>query len=151
MSENTILDEKLSYEEYEVRDAYLAGAGKRFANYIIDVIVMYIFMVILSVLGFIYLPSDPEEPRLSIVFYMIFLFYYTLMEYFTGGKTIGKFITKTRAVRLDGKSLTFGEAFVRSISRFIPFEVFSCLGNPPKGWHDKIARTRVVEEKYLPG
>ncbi len=46
-------------------------------------------------------------------------------ESFTGGKTPGKYITGTRAINDDGTRISFKTALLRSLSRIVPFEVFS--------------------------
>ncbi|HEX2627520.1 MAG TPA: RDD family protein, partial [Chitinophagaceae bacterium] len=59
------------------------------------------------------------------------------------GYTIGKLLTGTRAVRNDGKELTWKDAIVRSLCRMIPFEVLSGFAYRP--WHDSITKTTVVQ------
>lgn len=68
------------------------------------------------------------------------------MEGAFNGKTIGKYLTKTRALREDGSPLGWDKAFVRSLCRLIPFEGFSYLGSNLLGWHDTISKTMVVED-----
>lgn len=71
------------------------------------------------------------------------LFYYTICEKAFRGYTLGKLITGTRAVRVDGSELSFKDALLRSLSRMVPFEAFSALnGNP---WHDRWTKTAVVK------
>jgi uncharacterized RDD family membrane protein YckC len=70
--------------------------------------------------------------------------YYTLLEGGNQGRTIGKLMTSTRAVRLDGKPLTYTDALLRSLCRLIPFEVVSGLGYAP--WHDRLTKTTVVKK-----
>ncbi len=38
---------------------------------------------------------------------------------------------------------------IRSFSRLIPFEAFSFLGTPCRGWHDSISKNYVVDNKKL--
>jgi len=35
----------------------------------------------------------------------------------------------------------------RSLSRLVPFDAFSFLGNYARGWHDKWSNTWVIDEK----
>ncbi|MEO6405093.1 MAG: RDD family protein [Ferruginibacter sp.] len=79
-----------------------------------------------------------------LISFTLYLSYYTLMEGSTKGKTIGKFITKTRSVREDGSQLTYSDAFKRSLSRLVPFEPFSAFEYRP--WHDKWTDTIVIKE-----
>lgn len=68
------------------------------------------------------------------------------MEYFTKGRTIGKYITGTRVIRTDGQNPTFEEYLIRNISRLVPFDAFSFLGGG-NGWHDSWSDTRVINIK----
>jgi hypothetical protein len=79
---------------------------------------------------------------------IISFLYYLPQEAFSG-RTLGKMITGTRAVNEDGTKLTFGRALGRTLCRYIPFEAFSFLGGNgrPRGWHDRISRTKVISIK----
>ena len=74
-----------------------------------------------------------------------FLLYYTICEKAFRGHTLGKLITGTRAIRLDGGELTLKDAFLRSLSRIVPFESFSALWGAP--WHDTWTRTTVIRTR----
>lgn len=69
--------------------------------------------------------------------------YYTWFEFGNRGRTLGKLATGTYAVREDSSPLTLKDAFLRSLCRLIPFEVFSGLGDTP--WHDSITKTMVIK------
>lgn len=71
--------------------------------------------------------------------------YYTFCEKFFRGYTLGKLITGTRAIREDGKELTFRNALLRSLSRMVPFEPFSAFGGYP--WHDTWTKTKVIKSR----
>ena len=73
--------------------------------------------------------------------------FYSILEYLLKGKTIGKFVTNTRAVTTENEVLDFKSVLIRSICRRIPFDSFSFLGDIPRGWHDKLSDTKVVFEK----
>jgi uncharacterized RDD family membrane protein YckC len=81
---------------------------------------------------------------LYLISFLTFLAYYTLFEAATKGRTIGKLITGTVAVKDDGTALTFKEALLRSLCRMIPFEPFSAFGGRP--WHDTITHTMVIKK-----
>jgi len=70
--------------------------------------------------------------------------YFTFMEGATGGKSIGKIITRSKAVKEDGTSITWNDALLRSLSRIVPFEPFSAFGGQP--WHDRWTNTKVVRK-----
>ncbi len=136
----------------------LATKGVRFLNFIIDYIVFIIInFAIGAAIGFFseitgnYAVYDFIVYNDSILFeygytIVIWTIYYTTMETLAG-KSVGKFITKSKAVMADGSKLTFEKALVRSLCRFIPFEPFSFLGEDGKGWHDSITKTFVVDDK----
>ena len=122
--------------------------GKRFANYIIDSIAIYVFIFvvgfILSLVGLYGLIENINNYLLGITLTLIF---YTFFEY-NWSKTPAKFITKTRVVMNNGKKPEFWDIVVRTLVRFIPFEAFSFLGSRnPTGWHDRWSKTMVIDDK----
>ncbi len=133
------------------QDMY-ASNGQRFANYIIDTIILYILMAILLVILMIVLGDsviDPNsgEPTLLATYGTVFVVgmsYYTFFEA-RFSKTIGKFITKTMVVTTNGEELTVNHCAHRAICRFIPFDALSFLGSSGSGWHDRISDTAVVK------
>ena len=133
----------------------LASKGKRFANYIIDLILLYIFSIIfgfiLGVILAIIAPSalsifeyDSLLVRCAFGFVVGMIFYSTLEA--TAGKTIAKYITKTVVVDKYGEKPSYGTILLRTLCRFIPFEPFSFLGDDRSGWHDNLSGTMVVED-----
>ena len=153
--EDEVLKQNLISEEFEKENALVpASKDKRFANYLIDMICMVIFGFLLGAgLGIILAlvsPSslsmfDQDNKLLDYAFnFIIGMTYYTIMEASTG-RSIGKYITKTKVVNEKGEKPSLGTAFVRSLCRFIPFEAFSFLGSDSYGWHDKFSDTRVVK------
>lgn len=131
-----------------------ASKEKRFANYLIDRIVLLIFGFGFGmVLGIILALISPES--LSIFeqdnFFLEYLFafilgtiYYSVFEGLTG-RSLGKLITKTKVVNEDGERADFSSIFLRSMCRYIPFNAFSFLGDDAIGWHDTMSKTRVIE------
>ena len=84
-----------------------------------------------------------QERLLGIAFAML---YYTALEGATG-VTLGKLLTGTRVVDEEGRKPTPRQALLLSVSRMVPFEMFSVLladDDDPRGWHDRWPRTRVV-------
>jgi uncharacterized RDD family membrane protein YckC len=71
----------------------------------------------------------------------------SIVEAIFKGRSIGKFITRTKAVNLDGSQLTTTAAFARGFSRAVPFCVFSALGNPCNPWQDRWTNTMVVDKQ----
>ena len=160
MQNDDLLDD-VAIPHNETTLAPKATQGKRFGNYLIDQLMLFGFNFVLAFLiGGALLATDngtlingmtEDSAGIKVMDYVLgaigTVIFYTLLEYLTGGKTIGKYVTKTRAIRNDGGRLTFRDALLRSLSRIVPFEPFSYLGdNGQSGWHDKWTDTRVVED-----
>lgn len=119
-----------------------ASIGIRFANYIIDLVIFYILSIVVGLLLANSLPSAGIGIS-YVITYLLFIIYYTLMEGATQGKTVGKLVTGTIAIRNDGAPFTFYDAMVRSFCRIVPFEPLSAFGGNP--WHDKWTNTKVIK------
>ena len=146
--EDHILDDSVISPEVNLVPA---DKGKRFANLLIDYIGAIIFMAIVF-LGLDFsglLPVDAFDDRLSERFMggVTYVSYYLLMETMTKGKSLGKFITKTRVVTFDGYQPNFVKILGRSFARIVPFEAFSYLGQKKTGWHDDWSKTFVIDER----
>ena len=74
--------------------------------------------------------------------------YYTFFEG-VFGRTLGKLITGTKVIDLNGKRPAFATILGRSFVRIVPFEPFSFLGSD-RGWHDRWSDTRVVDMRKPP-
>lgn len=138
------------------------GYGLRFGNFIADTVVIFILSLVLAfVLSYLVIvvgwvdaenviawseSTDLETLAVrQLIGLALSLAVYTFFEGATKGRTVGKFITGTVAVRMDGSSITWRDAFLRSLCRFIPFEPFSTFAdNGP--WHDQFTNTRVVHK-----
>jgi uncharacterized RDD family membrane protein YckC len=130
--------------------------GLRFLNYLIDIIAFYAFSFVVGMLFASVVITTTYNNRVSaengaylqlyllLGWILIVVAYYTLFEFFAKGRTLGKMVTGTVAVREDGSNLTFKDAFLRTLCRFIPFEIFSAFGYRP--WHDSITRTLVIKK-----
>jgi len=136
-----------------------ASLGIRFAHLIIDRIVVYALFFFFGVF------SSLTYELLNIQFFsnitdemagmsklqdilitsFVYFFYLLLMEYFTKGRTVGKYITGTKVISTDGLEPTFQDYFIRNISRFVPFDALSFFGE--NGWHDNWSDTRVINIK----
>ena len=78
--------------------------------------------------------------------FVFFFGYYFLMELYAGG-TVGKLLTGYSVINEFAQPITMREAALRTFSRLIPFEAFSCFGN--RGWHDTFSKTYVVHKHEL--
>lgn len=132
-----------------------ASRGKRFANYLIDLIVFYIIAVLIfaglaaaGVLGDLFVNESSGVNLLDRIMTMIILgLLWGATEAIFKGKTLGKVITGTRAVNEDGSQISARTAFLRGFSRIVPFEPFSAFGDPSYPLHDKWTHTYVIDEK----
>ena len=145
--------------EFEITQQLRADRGRRLANYFIDLAAQYI--IVLGI-GFtaglltyveIYGPMEYvnsmnkfEEYLLG---YVVMFIYYFAFESLTGGRTLGKYITGTKVLTWYGERPSAGRIAKRTLCRMIPFNHFSFLEENPRGWHDSISDTVVVEvSKY---
>ena len=136
-----------------------ASTGQRFLNWLIDNIFMQYGLSLLTgiLVGLVFQEIAPDllvrmitegtteyYVFIFIVGYVNYVLYYTLCEKLFNGRTLGKLITGTKAVRLDGSPLTFRNALLRSLSRLVPFEPLSGFGTP---WHDSWTDTTVIKTR----
>ncbi|MBI5539625.1 MAG: RDD family protein [Bacteroidia bacterium] len=132
----------------------MASQGKRLSNYLLDLAFLYVFSLtvgfILGIFLIFYSPSlfdsITEENMFTeyLLGFIMGMIYYTTFEALTG-RTMAKYITRTKVVDENGEKPDFKTIFLRSLCRFIPFEAFSFLGSDNSGWHDKFTKTKVVE------
>ncbi len=147
-------DEALKSKEQEnkvIRN--IASQNKRLANYLLDSLFIILFSIgfgiFLGIVLSIMAPSSlyllDERSRLMGFFFnfIVSMIYFVALEGLTG-RTIAKFITKTKVVDSDGNKPSLGVVFMRSLCRFIPFEAFSFFGSDVSGWHDTLSKTTVV-------
>jgi uncharacterized RDD family membrane protein YckC len=77
----------------------------------------------------------------------IIILYYLLLEGIFG-RTLGKFITRTKVITINGDDPNATLVLRRTLSRLIPFEIISFMGKNPLGWHDRWSGTLVVNSEY---
>lgn len=132
-----------------------ASAGKRFVNLLVDRVAIYLvwsfvlFKVNVALLRAIFQYTHSRELLYVFSYSMtigFFVFVLAIEESLTGGKTLGKLITGTRAVNNDGSRISTRTAILRCLSRLVPFEAFSALGSPSFPWHDRWTKTIVIDE-----
>lgn len=133
-----------------------ANQALRFSNSLVDRMLLYVIWTFFGnallakiFIGFgFYVESRFAARGISyLLAELVATIYFTGFEYYSGGKTPGKWVTGTRAVLEDGHKLNFKGALLRSLYRVIPIEVFTALGKPCYPWHDRWAKTLVVVEK----
>jgi uncharacterized RDD family membrane protein YckC len=140
-----------------------AGHGQRLINLIIDNFASGLLFQIFSFFtnsifdyesSIVSLISDRGSIFLLMIPYLFFtiminIAYYGLSEIYLKGKTIGKLVTKTRAMSISGEFLSTKQVIYRSLVRLIPFEAFSALGSPCNPWHDRWTDSIVVVDNSV--
>jgi uncharacterized RDD family membrane protein YckC len=124
-----------------------AAAGLRFANHIIDAVVI-VFVLVKSFFSLRYwVDKDmlPESAGWVYFFEILILIIYYLVFESIFNTTASKCATNTTIVNEVGERPAFGQILGRTFCRFIPFEAFSFFNTDARGWHDSIPNTYVVE------
>ena len=148
-------EQKDLLEDLHTENVSLVKATKeqRLLNFIIDTILVcvltFMLLIICAILFPVWYHAMSEEDVDCIVF-LFFVYgvavilYYTLLEAGTKGYTIGKLITGCRTIGYDGKPVSWKDAFLRSLSRLVPFEFLSGLQRVIL--HDQWTDTYVVKK-----
>lgn len=125
-----------------------ASLLQRFLHNIVDSIVIYVFAFAIGFASY-FLFGETTASILGIVaFFSYHLIFEALFQ-----KTIGKMLTGTKVVNMQGEKPSFLALLGRTLARYIPFEPISFLfygAYPTKGWHDRLSRTLVVPKKLTP-
>lgn len=156
-NDGTVTLEKIAYTSF--KPVPVVEGWSRAGHYVLDLIIYYIFALIVAVPIVILLQllgidmtslSNGEGwgnllDRL-ITWLIIYPGYYFLFE--TSMQTTpGKFIFKRIVVNEYGEKPSLKVILKRSYCRVIPFEHFSCFSG--LGWHDSMTNTFVIRKKDL--
>lgn len=131
--------------ERDASEYVLAGTGRRFLNLSIDSLAHQLLTAVFALVVAAVTPpanGPPTVAELAIVL-LSYPIYYILLEHYTG-TTIGKLLTGTRVVHVNGGKPSFLQIVGRTFARLVPFEALSALGSPPVPWHDEWANCRVI-------
>jgi len=129
-----------------------AGFWIRFVAYILDVIILQVFLYLLQmVLGMVLGSGNAIQVISTIVSFVLALGYEV---YFIGkyGATPGKMALKLKVIRADGLPMSFGLALGRYLSKILSAIIlligFIMAGfdEQKRALHDRICDTRVVRE-----
>ena len=144
--------------QFKVTEDVLASHGQRLLNLLFDTFMqILLFFFVLTFLVAIKMTNGEKEfaeqlAKNTVAQYTIVtciaLFYYNVFEIFSA-RTVGKFITQTIVVDENGNTPKHETILIRSLCRLIPFNAFSFLGMPSRGWHDSLSKTYVVKKKLL--
>lgn len=133
------IKEKAIFEKQQIEkiDSTIVSSGIRFINFIIDSI---IYLIIIALLTF---PLKETHILLGyLIMFLTFIGYYSIME-IKFQKTIGKFITKTKVVNINGDKPGNTDIVSRTFFRLIPFDRISFLFTK-NGFHDFLSKTKVI-------
>ncbi|GAB1856148.1 hypothetical protein MHTCC0001_09830 [Flavobacteriaceae bacterium MHTCC 0001] len=129
-------------EQKQKVDSNVVSSGIRFLNFLIDFI---IWLIIAAIFTF---PLNANNGNQMLLGYMImfaaFIGYYGIME-IKFQKTVGKFITKTKVVKINGEKPEKGDIIARTFYRLIPFDRLSFLF-VKNGFHDLLSKTKVIKD-----
>lgn len=145
--EDLVIDDLLTEEGVVL---VKAQKGLRFANYIVDSIICNFAG---SAASFFLDESSSLVDDNSILMASVLLpivisiVYYIFFEHYNNGQTIGKLLTGTKTLTKKGAKPSLQRIIGRTLSRYIPFDAFSYLGDSKSGWHDSISGTIVINIK----
>lgn len=108
---------------------------KRIFAHIIDGFVINL----LSVPVYEYIISEDIVPLYGFLFQLLLYFSYFFFLEMIFKKTLGKFFMN---LKVEGDHF-----FLRTICRFIPFDIVSFIFNDGILWHDSLSKTSVVQSK----
>ena len=125
-----------------------ADKGTRAGNFIIDMLVLIIIIVLLTYLIWFVYPDilDTDSVTFDVLASTTFFLYYFISEFFFA-KTVGKLLTKTIVVDKSGNKPKTFNLVVRSLVRLIPVESITFLFG--LGFHDLVSGTVVVKADGL--
>ncbi len=112
----------------------------RLYNFIIDTLAYFLILISVMVL----FKNTIGIENIKWISCILYLLYYFLLEYFLG-QTIGKMITRTEVATLSSNNnFYFFRILIRSITRFIPFDIISFIFTS-RGLHDIFSKISVIK------
>ncbi|GIN90940.1 transporter [Siminovitchia terrae] len=106
----------------------LAGLGSRMAAYMLDWLILGVMNVIIIIIPLIlFIDGNPLYDDLTSIVMAILIIalfvlnwgYFIFMEFYFGGKTIGKRVLGIRVIQDNGHSLTLLSSFIRNFMRIV--------------------------------
>lgn len=134
---------------------YVTGWA-RFGHFLLDRVFLQIFVLLVGVvLGVILVMTNNmqllDEPWFNVVDTLLSWLVIQPLYYFIFESSMqsspAKLILGRVVVDEYGNKPTKKQILIRSFSRCVPFEAFSCFGNT--GWHDDWSNTLVIRKKDL--
>ncbi|MBB4800046.1 putative RDD family membrane protein YckC [Flavobacterium nitrogenifigens] len=119
----------------------------RFVNFLIDFILVFVlyFSISPNIESLLSLTAQYERAIYRIAALLIFIaIYYIVLEH-KYQKTLGKIITKTKVVNLEGEKAELSDIVNRTFCRLIPFDRVSFFFSR-NGIHDVMSKTKVIKD-----
>lgn len=143
----------------KIIEDHRATKWMRFFDFIIDRVAFYLLIFFIAFLAGIidgileiyyfskFFHRWGELGRLADILLtsIVYFLYMFIIESVSKGRSLGKLITGSKVIMIDGSTPTVKDYFYRSICRIIPFNALSFLGE--NGWHDSWTETRVINIK----
>ncbi|HET6992459.1 MAG TPA: RDD family protein, partial [Bacteroidia bacterium] len=133
------------------RPVNVVSGFDRFLHYLIDAIILFALGFVLGFVmgtaqqrGFANFSMTDGHLEINFAAYLVNLAFYFFFELLTGS-TPGKMLFGRIVINEYGERPDAGHIALRTISRLVPFEAFSCLAE--RGWHDTWSKTFVVNKK----
>jgi len=142
------------------RTITVIGFGRRLLASMLDAVIIFFFSMIVStmagVIGMVLGMYSEDVEAISSRFVvasglLLSILYYILSWSKGGGQTVGNFTCLMRVVGTDGQPIGLGRAVLRYLGYYVsivPLSIgflWAAFDKRRQGWHDKIARTYVIE------
>ena len=150
-------------EAPDERRITVIGFGRRLLAAMLDSVVIFFVSMMAStaagVAGLVLGMYSPEAEEISTRFVvasglLVSILYYVGFWAKGGGQTIGNFTCMMRIVGTNGQPIGWGRAVLRYLGYYvslIPLSIgflWAAFDKRRQGWHDKIARTYVIESDH---
>lgn len=137
------------YQSFVKRPVQVVTPGTRFLYHLIDWLIITGLSIVIHI-ALIFLSFNQFSLQLGTLSYsidfldiLISFSFYAVFE-ITLQATPGKLIFGYTVIDEYAQKPESSKILLRSISRFVPFEAFSCLSD--RGWHDTWSKTYVVKK-----
>jgi uncharacterized RDD family membrane protein YckC len=145
--------QRTQQEYFAYREVQVIQGWARFAHYLIDLVFLTIIRYGINFgigfaigSGMVGGRTDDLSLQIGVSLFGMFLnlIYYTLFEAMYAS-TPGKLLLGRVVIDEYGQRPETGTVMLRSLSRLVPFEAFSCMAE--RGWHDRWTKTFVVSKE----